>query len=98
MITKEQAMKVFNNECQCCTKDLTDDIRKAHFHHLRSYSKKANMSDLFGHASTEKTLKELAKCTLLCEDCHKNLHKILGKKVYKKQSLQYIAIYKTSLN
>ena len=89
-MTKVQAMDIKGNVCKKCGCGFTD-MKTAHFHHMRSYSKLYNMSDMFGRYSEEATRAELEKCMLLCENCHRKLHKALGKKIFKKDSLRWVA-------
>lgn len=86
---KIEAMMIYNCKCAKCNKELKAN-KEAHFHHLRSYNKKYNMSTMFDKYSSERTMEELKKTVLLCATCHKALHHELGLKVFKKDSLAFI--------
>lgn len=88
-MSKAEAMKKYRNKCACCDKTLKAD-KNAHFHHLRSYGKEHNLADMFDKYSDKATSIELNKTVLLCAECHIRLHKELGKKVFKKDSLAFI--------
>lgn len=53
----------------CGTKrDLT-------FHHVSPAEKKSDIATMIGKAVTSSVLKkEIRKCIIICENCHKNLH------------------------
>jgi len=73
-----------SNKCIICnsTVNLT-------FHHRDPKSKKYNISDLVYHKkSITIIIKELKKCDLLCEYCHKKIHKI-KKGNYKNEQKNY---------
>ncbi len=43
------------------------------FHHLKG--KKGHVSEMIGRACSLKTIKkEIAKCVVLCENCHRKIH------------------------
>ena len=49
------------------------------FHHRNTSDKEFGISDIMGHAWS-KIKKELDKCDLLCQNCHRELHYYLEKK------------------
>ena len=94
-MNKIEAMALKGGCCQLCGCEFTD-LRKAHFHHLASAGKKFNISDgLNGRKNTKDLKKELNKTILLCDTCHSAVHKALGKKCLKRESLSYINENKT---
>lgn len=89
-MNKVEALKIKGNKCVKCNCEFTD-LKKAHFHHMRSYNKIDNISNMLNNKVNRCTLEtELAKTVVLCEDCHRKLHKTLGKKVYKKDTLNWL--------
>jgi hypothetical protein len=72
--TRREAIRLWyceyrtNLKCECCG---FSDYRALHFHHKDPTSKEANVSNMVGHgASKERILAEIAKCAVLCANCH----------------------------
>ena len=88
-MTKADCMKIYNNKCCKCGIILKVD-EHAHFHHLDSNSKTMTISRIVKQYGKEKVMTELKKTVLICDECHRDLHRTLGKNVTKRQSLDYI--------
>lgn len=67
---KLRAYDYFGNKCEKC-----GDTNIFHFvfHHKNPETKEYQLCDIW-QSSWSKILKELEKCSLLCENCHKELH------------------------
>jgi transposase len=59
--------------CKKCNMGLLEKPYCADFHHNISHSKEYNPSDLSTH-NFSKSLNEIDKCTLLCTNCHREIH------------------------
>jgi len=68
---KEYFVGVFGNKCKCCGGSF--DSACYDFHHRNPAEKKFKLSDS-KYVLNEETLKEAAKCDLLCKNCHASLH------------------------
>lgn len=44
------------------------------FHHIDPNTKEASISSMMGHTNWKKMEKELAKCEVLCSNCHRTHH------------------------
>ena len=64
---KKRAVEMFGGRCSRCGYDKC--LRALEFHHINPESKEFGMSD-FGNKSWHKVEIELAKCELLCSNCH----------------------------
>lgn len=62
--------------CKCGEKNL----EILHFHHLDSKSKISDVSTMVLYCDLEEIKVEVAKCEVLCEDCHFSLHRPSKKK------------------
>ena len=69
--SKLRKIKLENGCAHCGTKE---DVSKLQFHHVDSSSKKFNIATARSY-SWEKLEKEMAKCIILCRECHTNEHK-----------------------
>lgn len=58
-------------ECSIC---LEDHVACMDFHHRNPEEKEFNIAHGNIYYSKEKVLKELAKCDILCSNCHRKLH------------------------
>lgn len=45
------------------------------FHHRQNDDKEHEVSSLINHASRKRILDEIAKCDVLCANCHRKVHK-----------------------
>ena len=88
-MTKADCMKIYGHKCCKCGIILKVD-KHAHFHHLDSSTKTMTISRIVKQYGKEKVMTELKKTVLICDECHRDLHKKLGKNVTKRQSLDYI--------
>ena len=58
-----------------CTSCGVDDYRVLDFHHLNSDEKEIHLgSSTAAYWSKEHILREIAKCIILCANCHRILH------------------------
>lgn len=75
--------------CEKCGLDLTEHLAAADFHHNEEKEKDFNPSDVFTK-SLDKAQKELDKCSLVCSNCHREIHynrkrfELLKDKIYEK--------------
>lgn len=67
---KLKAIRLLGGKCKCCGETRPWLLE---FHHRDESSKDYGMSYL-KHHSWEKFVKELAKCDLLCRNCHGDIH------------------------
>ena len=68
---KERATYVLGNKCQCFGYDKC--ISALDFHHLNPDEKEFSFNDNTNR-SWENTRKEIAKCILVCANCHREIH------------------------
>lgn len=75
-------LKKFGDFCPHCFE--TYPFRVYHFHHLDPTQKEIEISKLLRCKNKERFLKEVAKCVMLCANCHLWLHEDLkeGKEVF----------------
>ena len=58
-----------------CARCKIKDPRVLEFHHLDSTKKEFNIADYYySHYSFEKLNQEIAKCIIICANCHRILH------------------------
>lgn len=57
-----------------CEKCGETHIACLEFHHLEPNKKEGNVGQLAIRSSTKKLLEEIAKCTILCANCHRKEH------------------------
>jgi len=69
---KVMVREKFGENCVRCGDWLFP--REMEFHHREPSSKEGNLSDLFRIASKEAILAEVAKCDILCRNCHRVVH------------------------
>ena len=55
---------------QHCCRCNNDDFRVLQFHHRPDVEKCFNIADASGRYSKDSLLKEIAKCDVLCANCH----------------------------
>lgn len=77
-------------KCECCGYTFRT-LASAEFHHMDSTTKVNNLSQMFGRYSKDKVATEVAKCIMLCSNCHNELHDVLGEQVTTEQTLEFIA-------
>jgi predicted HNH restriction endonuclease len=70
--TKLRAVKWFGGSCSGCGGQFPAAVFQ--FHHLDASSKVFTISGDGINRSWNKTLAELAKCTMLCANCHREVH------------------------
>lgn len=58
----------------CCESCGENHPATLDFHHHDPSHKDSEVSDLVGRASLDKIKSEIAKCTILCANCHRKLH------------------------
>jgi len=75
---RREKMKIWWKEykstlsCAQCTEDHPSCMT---FHHLDPKEKEIDLSQVIRQGwSKERILKEVAKCSVLCENCHRKLH------------------------
>lgn len=68
---KERATYVLGDKCQCCGYDKC--LSALDFHHLNPSEKDFNFNSN-ANRSWEATRKEIAKCILVCANCHREIH------------------------
>jgi hypothetical protein len=61
-----------------CNKCNEDDIACLDFHHLDPLEKDAAVGQIARKVSTKRLLEEIAKCEVLCSNCHRKLHYYAG--------------------
>ena len=69
--SKLREIKLENGCAHCGTKE---DVSKLQFHHVDRSSKEFNISTAHSY-SWKKIEEEMAKCIILCQECHINEHK-----------------------
>lgn len=67
---KMKAIDILGGKCNCCS---DDSLYHLTFHHLDSPDKDYELSDIW-HYSWDNIEKEIKKCILLCDNCHRELH------------------------
>ena len=67
---KELFVKIFGNKCECCGRPFHASAYD--FHHRDPSSKSFAISDRY--VLNKEMLQELAKCDMLCRNCHAGLH------------------------
>ena len=61
-------------KCERC--GITDNCHSFFdLHHIDEKSKEFNIGDMISKVNTSKLKEELAKCTLLCPNCHRREHR-----------------------
>lgn len=71
MRLKERAVYVLGGSCQLC--GYNKSIQALDFHHVNPQEKKFNFNDN-ANRSWFHTRNEIAKCVLLCANCHREVH------------------------
>jgi 5-methylcytosine-specific restriction endonuclease McrA len=66
---KKKIREIYGERCQECGDWLYP--KEMEFHHRNSSEKTALVSDLIRVASEETMLRELAKCDIVCRNCHR---------------------------
>ena len=62
-------------EKEGCVRCKINDPRVLEFHHLNTSKKEFNIAGYYySHYSFEKLEKEIAKCVIICANCHRILH------------------------
>jgi hypothetical protein len=74
---KIEAVKLFDSKCSICGYDK--NIASLDFHHLDPRQKEFVWNEMSGF-EWQKIISELKKCTLLCKNCHSDLHNPKWKK------------------
>lgn len=72
---KLRAMRLLGNQCKHC--EVVYDGKNApifEFHHIDSSEKENEVTRMLTNVSWEKTKEEMAKCMLLCSNCHRQFH------------------------
>jgi hypothetical protein len=67
-----------------CTQCGERDIDKLTFHHKNPLSKKEDVATMMGKRPLESLKKEIAKCEVMCYDCHTEWHRRIQFKMYEK--------------
>ena len=67
---KEKAIQLLGGKCVRCGYNKCN--RALEFHHIDGQQKERNISKLL--YSWTRLVKELKKCTLLCSNCHEEVH------------------------
>ena len=57
-----------------CNRCGENHIACLEFHHLDPSQKEGNVGSKFRNVSTKKLLEEIAKCEVLCANCHRKEH------------------------
>lgn len=57
-----------------CVKCGESDIICIDFHHIDSTKKDANLSEAIARWSIKRLQQEMAKCIMICSNCHRKLH------------------------
>lgn len=65
---RENLIKMMGGKCVKC-----DSIENLQFHHKNQYEKEFNINHILSYKQSF-IVKELEKCELLCEKCHKEMH------------------------
>ena len=69
---KELAVERMGGKCQICGYDRC--INALEFHHIDPNTKAADPSYLVMRSTWEKAQVELAKCIMICANCHREIH------------------------
>ena len=73
--SKVEAIKLKGGKCSICGVSYNGENASIFdFHHVNSEEKEFNPKRLINNGLTEKVLKELDKCILVCSNCHRLLH------------------------
>ena len=67
---KKELVKILGGKCQKC--GYNKCLAAIDFHHNKT--KENSISSMFSRCSKEKILKEAGKCSLLCANCHREIH------------------------
>lgn len=68
---KDMIVKIFGNACECCGESVHNSAYD--FHHKDPSTKQFKIADKCG-TFDKKLVIELAKCDMLCKNCHAGLH------------------------
>ena len=72
---KKELIEYKNGKCSICGIEYNGENGAIFdFHHVNSEEKEFNPKRLINNGLTEKALKELDKCILVCSNCHRLLH------------------------
>lgn len=73
--SKVEAIKLKGGKCSMCGISYNrENASIFDFHHLNPEEKEFNPKRLINNGLTERALKELGKCILVCSNCHRLLH------------------------
>lgn len=73
--SKVEAIKLKGKKCSLCGISYNGENASIFdFHHLNPEEKEFNPKRLINNGLTERALKELDKCILVCSNCHRLLH------------------------
>ena len=73
--SKVEAIKLKGGKCSMCGVSYNGENASIFdFHHVNSEEKEFNPKRLINNGLTERALKELDKCILVCSNCHRLLH------------------------
>lgn len=86
---KSYYIAIKGGKCECCGYKFKS-LASAEFHHKDNSTKTGNLSQMFGRYSKERVEEEVNKCVILCSNCHKELHDILGEQVTEEQTMDFI--------
>ena len=88
---KVKLLRIFVNYLKskgCVKCGFNNDITKITFHHLDPVNKVKTISRLVASGMVEKLQKELKKCIMLCEECHKKEHEHEDKEIQEARRLE----------
>lgn len=69
---KQAAIQAFGNKCSGCGETFPPAIYE--FHHAGVDDKANHLSPMFRDSKVDKIAAELAKCSMLCANCHRAVH------------------------
>ena len=73
--SKVEAIKLKGGKCSMCGMSYNGENASIFdFHHINPEEKEFNPKRLINNGLTERALKELGKCILVCSNCHRLLH------------------------
>jgi hypothetical protein len=71
--TKKKVVKAFGSKCGCCGYDKCHNALE--FHHIDPNEKEPGWGSFQSHTrSWARIVVEMAKCVMICSNCHKECH------------------------
>ncbi len=70
-IIRKVCIKIKGGKCSVCGKTKVNSLQ---FHHTKPSDKAGNISSLIRNNAWKVVAKELKKCVLVCDKCHRKIH------------------------